>query len=263
MTEQEPLTLEFSREGHVAHLQLNRPQKSNALNRALLEGLRSAIEEIESRDGVRCATVRGAGGTFSAGADLGALEGSIDDGNREAVNEYIDLIHDTLDRLADLSVPTVAVVEGFALAGGLEVLLACDLAIASEDAAIGDQHANYGLIAGGGGTQRLPRTVGVRRAKELMFTGERLSGDQAVEWELVNRTAPAEDLDDAVTELVDSLAEKSPVAAAKTKYLIDAGLETDVESGLAIERETSKTYLFSDTVEEGLSAFAEGRDPSF
>ena len=258
-----PVTLEYTHDGRTARLTLNRPEKNNALNQAALETLMTHIEAIEVADDVRIATIRGAGGTFSAGADLAELRKTIEDGNRDGATAFLDVMHEALDTLAAVSIPTVAVVEGFALAGGLETVLACDLTVCSSAATLGDQHANFGLVAGGGATQRLPKIVGPRRAKELMFTGRRLSPPEAKEWGLVNHVADPDDLDDAVEELVGTLAEKSGRAAGVVKHLVDRGADLDMETGLELERERIGSYLFSDEVSEGLEAFAEGRDPEF
>jgi enoyl-CoA hydratase len=258
-----PVTLEYSHEGRGAHLTLNRPDKNNALDRTMLEAVRDRVAEIEAAGDVRVVTVRGAGGTFSAGADLAELKGAIEDGDRDGVRAFLDLMHEALDTLAAVPVPTVAVVEGFALAGGLETVLACDLTVCARDATLGDQHANFGLVAGGGATQRLPEVVGPRRAKELMFTGRRLSADEAREWGLVNRVADPADLDDAVDELVDTLAEKSGRAAGVAKHLVDRGRDLDMETGLELEREQVSSYLFEADAREGFQAFVEGREPEF
>lgn len=122
----EPVTLEYTHDGRAARITLNRPEKNNAINRAVLETLRNHVEEIEAAEDVRVATVRGAGGTFSAGADLTELKGTIEDGDRAGAADFLESMHATLDALADVTVPTVAVVEGFALAGALETVLACD-----------------------------------------------------------------------------------------------------------------------------------------
>jgi len=258
-----PVTLEYTHDGRGAHLTLNRPDKNNALNRATLEALRDRVTEIESATDVRVVTVRGAGGTFSAGADLGELREAIEAGDRDGVSEFIDVMHEALDDLAAVPVPTVAVVEGVALAGGLETVLACDLTVCRRDATLGDQHANFGLVAGGGGTQRLPRVVGPRRAKELMFTGRRLSAAEAKEWGLVNRVADPDDFEAAVEELVDTLVGKSGRAASVAKHLVDRGIELDIETGLELEREQVCSYLFEPDAREGFQAFAEGREPDF
>lgn len=259
----DPLTLEHGHDGRAAHLTLNRPEQSNALNRALLDRLDAAVEELAASADLRVVTLRGAGGTFCAGADLRELGGYVEAGDRDGAAEYLARIHGSLDALAALPVPVVAVVEGYALAGGLETVLACDLVLASTEATLGDQHANYGLVAGGGGTQRLPRVVGVRRAKELMFTGRHLDAAEAVEWGLANRAVAPDALDGAVEDLVDELASKSPNAAGLTKDLVDLSADVSLETGLDLERERVGRYLFSDDVREGLDAFTEGRDPEF
>lgn len=258
-----PVTLAYTHVGRAARLTLNRPEKNNALDRRLMTALQEHVAEIEAAEDVRVVTLRGAGGTFSAGADLTELKGTIEAGDRAGAADFIELIHGTLDALAALPVPTIAVVEGFALAGGLETVLACDLTVCSSDAALGDQHANFGLVAGGGGTQRLPRVVGPRRAKELMFTGRRLTPAEATEWGLVNRIADPGDLDDAVEELVGTLVDKSGHAAGVAKHLVDRGGDLDLETGLELEREQICSYMFGDDASEGLAAFAEGRDPEF
>lgn len=258
-----PVTLEFSREGRAAHLTLNRPDKNNAIDRPLLSDLVDHVEEIDDAPDVRVATVRGAGGTFSTGVDLAELQSVVEDGDRDAVVDFLEVLHESLDILAALPVPTVAVVERFALAGGLETMLACDLALCSSEARIGDQHANFGLVAGGGATQRLPDVVGPRRAKELMFTGRHLSAEEAREWGLVNRVADPANLDAEVESLIDEFATKSPDAAAVTKDLVNGSRDLDRESGLELERERVGSYLVSEDAREGLAAFETGRDPDF
>jgi len=258
------VVLKYSRDGRAAHVRLNRPEKHNALDRVAFEQLQAAIAELDESEQVRVATVRDAGGTFSAGADLSELEeDGVAAGDRQGALDQLELIHGTLDALEAVSVPTVAVVEGYALAGGLELLMACDMAISSTEAQIGDQHANYGLVAGGGGTQRLPALVGERRAKELMFTGRYLDPSEAKEWGLVNRVAPPAELDDAVEQFVDELAEKSPHAAAITKHLVNRSRDLDLDAGLELERQHVSEAMFSEDAHEGRAAFEEGRDPEF
>jgi enoyl-CoA hydratase len=263
MSGEQPVTLDYTSEGTVAQIVLNRPEKMNALSDALLKGLHSAVTEIEGSDQVRVVTVRGAGSNFSAGGDLQNLLDAIETEDHDAIAEFLESVDDGINGLADLTVPVIAIVEGFALAGGIEILLACDMAIASEEASIGDQHANYGLLGGGGSTQRLPRAIGPRRAKELILTGNRISGGEAAEIGLVNRAVPPEELDAASVEFVEEIASKGRETTIQGNRLMDVAAETDLEAGLEIERRQLQSHLFSSDAHEGLTAFNEGRTPEF
>jgi enoyl-CoA hydratase len=157
----------------------------------------------------------------------------------------------------------IAGVHGFALAGGLELMLLADLAVADEGARLGDQHANFGLVAGGGGSQRLPRLIGARRAKELMLLGGWLGAGQALEWGLVNRVAPAGTLQAVVHETAASLADKSGSANRTVKALVNRGLDMDLMRGLDLELALVAEHMRSADAAEGLRAFAEKRSPVF
>ena len=254
--------LEYSIGDDVARTTLNRPESMNAIDTELLREWQTALDEIEAAD-VKLLTVRGADGVFSAGADLEKVNAYIKNDEREKMAEFLTAIHDVTARLESLSVPTLAAVEGYALAGGIELLLACDLAVASTEARIGDQHANYGLAAGGGGTQRIVQATTKHRANDLMFTGRHLSGEQAEEWGIVSRTFPPEDFEDELAALEGELATKSPKAAALTKNLMRVAREVGGEEGLELERRRVTDFNFSDEVLEGLAAFEEGREPDF
>lgn len=259
----QPVTLEYSSDETIARIGLNRPGKMNALSEPLLRGLHSAVEDIAASDTVRVATVRGAGGNFSAGGDLQNIREASESGDHRAIDEFLEAVDDGINGLASLSVPVVAIVEGFALAGGIEILLACDMAIATEDASIGDQHANYGLLGGGGSTQRLPRVIGIRRAKELILTGGRVSGSEAADIGLVNRAVPADELEAASTDLVESIASKGRETTLEANRLMDLSQETELPAGLEIERRQLQSHVFSSEAREGLAAFAEDRQPEF
>jgi enoyl-CoA hydratase/carnithine racemase len=157
----------------------------------------------------------------------------------------------------------IAAINGFALAGGLELVEACDIAIASQEARLGDQHANFGLMPGGGGTQRLPRLVGVRKAKELLFSGDWVSPQEAERIGLVNRVVPAEKLEEAVDEMAKKLAEKSPLATKAMKAAVNRGMQTDLATALELEIGTILHHFTSEDVIEGINAFEEKRKPVF
>ena len=182
-------TVRFGIDSGIARVVLNRPAQLNAISPSLLQDLDRVCDEVERNPAVRAMTLTAAGRAFCAGADLKAVRELSPDPVKW--NAFMHLWHRVFNRLEALPVPVVAGVHGFALAGGLELALVVDLVVADESARLGDQHANFGLVAGGGGSQRLPRLIGARRAKELMLLGGWLSAAQSLEWGLVNRVAPA------------------------------------------------------------------------
>lgn len=247
----------------TVRLTINRPEKRNCLDNETLTDWLAALERIADRDDLKALSLHGAGEHFCAGADLSMFLDAIEAGDREPIDRFIGLIHEVTAELEALDIPTVAAVDGYALAGGLEVLLACDLRIATATATIGDQHANFGLVAGGGGTQRLVRQIDDCKANELMYTGRRLDGTEAAEWGIVNRAVPAAEFDAAVDDLLAELASKSRDAAALTKHLMRQGTQVDKETGLELERQSVVDHYFTPDAIEGFTAFAEDRRPEF
>jgi enoyl-CoA hydratase len=173
------------------------------------------------------------------------------------------LWHRVFDRIEALPVPVIAGVHGLALAGGLELVLVADLVVADEAARLGDQHANFGLVAGGGGSQRLPRLIGARRAKELMLLGGWLTAPEALAWGLVNRVVPAGTVAPAVEELATALAAGSGSANRTVKALVARAFDTGLAEGLELERRLVAEHMRSGDAAEGLRAFAEKRKPVF
>ncbi len=245
----------------IGRIILNRPDQLNAISPELLEDLDRACAAIEEDPRVRVATLTAAGRAFCAGADLRAVRELAPDPARWRA--FMRLWHRVFDRVEALPVPVIAGVHGLALAGGLELVLVADLVVADEAARLGDQHANFGLIAGGGGSQRLPRLVGARRAKELMLLGGWLSAAEAQAWGLVNRVAPAGTMGTVVEELAAALAVKSVSAARTVKTLVNRAFDLDLASGLEMERELAGAHMRGPDAAEGLRAFAEKRKPVF
>ena len=173
-------TVTYASGDRIARIVLNRPAQLNAISPDLLEDLDRVCATIEGDPSVRAATLTAAGRAFFAGADLKAVRERVSDA--AAWSAFLSLLHRVFDRIEALPVPVVVGVHGLALAGGLELLLVADLVVMDETARIGDQHANFGLVAGGGGSQRLPRLIGARRAKELMLLGGWLDAGQALAW---------------------------------------------------------------------------------
>jgi enoyl-CoA hydratase/carnithine racemase len=248
-------TVRYARDGGIAHVMLDRPAQLNAISPELLRDLDAACATIEADPGVRAVALTGAGRGFCAGADLRVVEELAPDPARWAA--FMDLWHRVFDRIERLPPPVIAGVHGLALAGGLELTLVCDLVVADEGARLGDQHANFALVAGGGGSQRLPRLIGARRAKELMLLGGWLDAKQAHEWGLVNRVVPAGTVETATLALARELAEKSGAASRTVKLLVDRGLDVDLRTGLALEKRKVAEHMRTDDASAGLRAFRE------
>ena len=209
--------------GGVARVTLNRPDRLNAISPELLEDLDRACALVEGDSSVRAVTLTAAGRTFCAGADLRAVKELSPDPVRWSA--FMGLWHRVFDRIEALPVPVIAGVHGLALAGGLELVLVADLVVADEAARLGDQHANFGLVAGGGGSQRLPRLIGARRAKELMLLGGWLGAGDALAWGLVNRIVPAGTVPAAVEEMAAALAAGSASANRTVKALVNRAFD--------------------------------------
>ena len=248
-------TVRLERAGAVAHVVLDRPAQLNAVSPELLRDLDVACDAIERDSAVRVVALTGAGRAFCAGADLHVVEELAPDPARWA--EFMDLWHRVFDRIERLAQPVIAGVHGVALAGGLELLLVCDLVVCDEDARLGDQHANFALVAGGGGSQRLPRLIGARRAKELMLLGGWLDARQALAWGLVNRVVPAGTVEAATKSLAAELASKSGAASRAVKRLVDRGLDLTLRDGLELEKRIVAEHMRTDDAAAGLRAFRE------
>src|SRR6266542_5098509 len=254
-------TVTYAATDGIARAVLNRPEQLNAISPALLADLDRVCEAVERDPGVRVVTLTAAGRAFCAGADLKAVKALSPDAERW--NGFMRLWHRVFNRIEALPVPVIAGVHGLALAGGLELVLVADLVVADEAARLGDQHANFGLVAGGGGSQRLPRLIGARRAKEMMLLGGWLSAAQALEWGLVNRVAPAGTLGAVVDEMAGLLAAGSGSAARTVKALVNRAFDADLVSGLELELSLVAAHMRSSEAAEGLRAFAEKRKPVF
>jgi len=245
-----------------AKVMLNRPKVMNAINTQMRQELRQALEDAEKDENIRVIVLTGSKRAFSPGADLKemrAYAGDIFTYEHDNTRAF----HSLFNFIQNLRKPVIAVISGFALAGGLEMALACDLIVAAEDAKIGDQHANFGIIPGGGGTQRLPRIIGLRKALELMLTGDWLSGKEAEAIGLINKAAPSDQLEETYMKYVNKLKMKSPLAAARIKRLAWATQDVDLRNGLEMEITTSCNHFMSEDMKEGVNAFNEKRAPNY
>jgi enoyl-CoA hydratase/carnithine racemase len=256
----EPEYIQYEVTGNVATIWLNRPEVKNCVNWGLLVQMGDAIERARADDEVRVVLFRGRGGTFCAGADLNMLDGEFLSTSTKSV-ELAQRSARTYDAIFNLNKPTVAVVEGYAVAGGFELFISCDFAVAADDAHIGDFHIRRALFGGAGPIYRLPRYIGLRKAKELMLTGKLLSGRESEEWGLANVSAPAAELDAAVAEFIAPLIDKSPFCMHITKLAANRGLDGDTETLIALESMACNVVHHSADAREGVQAFLEKRDP--
>ncbi|MGB9734985.1 MAG: enoyl-CoA hydratase/isomerase family protein [bacterium] len=253
-------TIKLDLDGNIATITLNRPEVLNALNSQLLEELRLVLEELKSHKEIKVCIMTGAGDkAFVAGADIKELS-TLDPFGASAFSMRSDVIK---QKMNELSIPFIAAVNGYALGGGCEIAMACDIIIASDDAKFGQPEINLGIIPGFGGTQRLTRLVGRGMAMELVLTGDIISAQQAKEIGLVNRVVPKDKLMDEVKSLASKIASKSKTAIMMAKRAIDFGIETDLNTALEIERDAFAVLFSTEDHTEGLKAFLEKRKPKF
>jgi len=244
----------------IATITLNRPKSMNALNNRMLEELVRVCGEIDEDSGIKVVIVTGHEKFFAAGADL--VEVSAITNPMEA-HRYIKRARMAFDAIAEMEKPVIAAVSGLALGGGCELCLACDLRIAAETAVFGQPEIRIGVIPGAGGTQRLPRIVGVTKAKELLFTGESIDAAEALRIGLVNRVVPPASLLKETRKLASTIVTRPGVALSITKMVVDGGMNMELTSALAYEAKCFE-YLFStEDQKEGMNAFVEKRKPLF
>jgi enoyl-CoA hydratase/carnithine racemase len=252
-TETDSLTdFEYNKQDGVVELVLDRPDVFNAFRHETIRDLETARERAEADDDVHGILIRSKGDdAFCTGADLNVIEGYTE--HEEKVEQWLTDWHRTFMDLERGPLPVVGCVTGQALAGGLELVLACDVVVAGPNARFGDQHINFDLVAGGNGTQMLPRLVGRRRAKYLILTGKTIDAETGREWGLVNEVS--EEPIDAAWDLVEEITEHHPVAIRRSKDLIDRGMDATLDNGLALEREVVLNHLQSDVAKAGIDRF--------
>lgn len=244
----------------VALIRLNRPEMHNALNLPMLEELMNAVQTIRHQPDLRAVIVTGSGEkAFCAGADLKERISM----NEAQVRQYLDLIRETFQAVSSLPVPVIAAINGVAFGGGFELLLACDLRIAEEHAVLGLTETSLAIIPGAGGTQRLPRLIGVSKAKELIYLGKRITAWEAEELGLLNRIVSKGKALETAQTWANMIKEQGPIAIRQAKLAIDQGMETDLKTGLMIERMAYEVLIPTQDRLEGLKAFQEKRKPVY
>jgi enoyl-CoA hydratase/carnithine racemase len=249
--------VQSSRDGHVALLRLDRPEARNALSPEAMEEIAAELERLDPDPEVRCIVIAGSEGVFAAGADIKALsERSFEESLRHPAASF-------WRRVAAIKTPLVAAVSGYALGGGCELALACDMIVAAETAVFGQPEIRLGIIPGGGGTQRLARAIGKQRAMEYVLTGRRFEAREAHELGLVNRVAEADGWLEEAMELAREVADRPPIATRLAKQAVLAAEETGLSAGLESERRLYELAMATEDRVEGMRAFLEKREPKF
>ncbi len=247
---------------HILTITLNRPESLNAFSVRLLNDFSAAINEARFNREARVVIITGAQGekaSFSTGADLKERASMTQD----EVRRFIFTIRNTFTAVEQLPQPVIAAINGFAFGGGLELALACDLRIASENAQMGLTETSLAIIPGAGGTQRLPRLIGIAKAKELIYTARRISAHEAYALGLLHRVVPASELMQESRRLAMDIAQNGPIAVEQAKYAINRGMDASLEVGLDIESKAYAVCIPTEDRLEGLRAFKEKRKPQY
>jgi enoyl-CoA hydratase len=252
--------LTFERLDGVALLTLDRPERLNAIGSDTHALLRSALDEIGSDPALRAVVVTGSGSVFSAGADIAEMRTLTDADSYEA---FLHGFHGCYSRLSALAKPSIAAVNGIALGGGFELVLACDLRVAARTAKLGLPEIKLGTLPGAGGTQRLTRLVPMNIAKELILAGRTLDADRAYALGLVNLVTDPAELMPTALQLAREIAAGPPRAMAAGKRLLDQGIELGLDAALKLEIDTGRALFGQAEASEGMAAFAEKRPPRF
>ena len=242
---------------HIALIQLNRPKELNALNTELMAELRDALKDLDENNDVRVIIITGDERAFAAGADIKQM----------ADKSAIDMLKidqfSTWDQIRKTRKPIIAAVSGFALGGGCELAMTCDMIVTSETAKFGQPEIKIGVMPGAGGTQRLTKAIGKVRAMEMVLTGKFISAEEAHSFGLVNMVVPIELYMVEALKLASTIAEMSPVAAMLAKEAVNRSFETHLDEGLHFERKNFYLAFASEDQKEGMQAFVEKRDPAF
>jgi enoyl-CoA hydratase len=249
----------LEKKGNIAKIKINRPEALNALDRNTILELIDTIGKVEQDKDIKVAILTGEGKAFIAGADIKEMK----DMDPLEAREFSEIGHSLLAKIENSRLPFIAAVNGYALGGGCEVLMACDICIASENAKIGQPEINLGIHPGFGGTQRLPRLVGKMKAKELLLTGRTIDAKEALEIGLVNKVVKQEKLMETAEKIAIEIASKSSIQIQFIKSLVNKGTDTDLNTACSLEKAYFSTGFSTHDQKEGMAAFLEKRKPLF
>lgn len=253
-------TVKVERRDHYAVVTLNRPDALNALSTQMAKDIIDVMATLADETDVWAAAITGAGDrAFCVGADLKERKGM----SKEEMIRQRELFVRAFSAVQFFRKPVIAAVNGFAMGGGFEFALCCDMIIAAEEAFLGLPEVGLGIIPGGGGTQNLPRIIGKNKAKELIYTGRRISGQVACEMGIANKVVPRSELLTVTEDLLKEITKNAPLSLEQAKRCIDIGTEVDIQAGLAFEAEAYNKCLYSEDRDEGLRAFNEKRKPNY
>jgi enoyl-CoA hydratase len=252
-------TIRFEKQENIAIITINRPEALNALNSTVIGELEQVIGELEKDTTLGCMILTGEGRSFVAGADIGEqCPMDLTQGRKWGQRGSA-----VMRRIEKLEFPTIAAVNGFALGGGCEIAMACDIILASEKAKFGQPEVGLGITPGFSGTQRLPRRVGIAKAKELIFSGKMINAAEAKEIGLVNAVFAPEELMSGALEMAKSFTKNAPIAVKYSKACIDRGMQMDIDDGIALENEMFGMCYATADQKEGMTAFLEKRSATF
>ena len=247
--------VKLEKRGHIALLKLNRPKALNALNTAMLNEIDMAAEKVERDPEIRVLIVSGEGKAFGAGADIGEMVNL----TRQEAKAFADAGHRAFKRIDDLYIPVIAAVHGYALGGGLELALCCDIRLCSSSAKFGQPEVGIGITPGFGGTQRLPRVVGTSNAMTLTLTGKPVGAEDALRMRLVNRVYPDDELMDGAMEMAQTIASNAPLAVHYCKVAMSRRVDRFVENDLDYEAQVFAECFETEDQRNAMTAFLEKR----
>ena len=251
--------IKVEREQNILIITMNKPKAMNALNNDTLSELLEVIRFLEEEREILGVILTGEGKAFVAGADISQMK----DYGAEEGKTYANFAQKIFNKLEDLEKPVIAAINGYALGGGCELAMSCDLRIASDKAVFGQPEVNLGVIPCFGGTQRLSRLIGAGRAKDLIYTGRLIQADEALTMGLVNKVVEAENLIDEAKKMMNLILEKAPIAVRYAKVAINSGLDLDLDNALELEKDLAALSFASEDKKEGMYAFLEKRKAEF
>lgn len=251
------------KKGATAWLTLNKPHVKNAMGRQTFIDILEALDDFQKDPVIMVVVIKGAAGTFCAGVDLKEHSQRVATGDLSLKAEFSALADRVFNGLENFPKVTIAMVEGVCMAGGIEIAEVCDFIFADENCRIGDGHMKAGIVPNAGASIRMPRNIGMRKAKELLYTGDLISGKEAEQIGLINKAVPADKLEPTVIELIAKLTDKPPLALQAMKMLVNHGLGCTVESGLQLERQTVNFLQETEDFKESMAAFGEKRKPVY